>query len=734
MDLDSTASLRLDPSAGSGLPDFDTAAHVLLRDLRNRVGLDSWLVARRTGSLNVLLSTVDDVLGLEPGDTMPWSRTFCARMVEGGPMVVPDVDAEPAYRLTRDLAGLPTRAVISVPIPAPDGQLLGTLCAHGMQSAGEALHEHLPTVRVAADVLGLLLHHELALGDQVRRAERAESVATTDPLTGCGNRRAWDAALASEEARAARYASTVSLVVLDLDGLKRTNDTAGHAAGDELLRRTSRQLRLRLREGDLLARLGGDEFGLLLPDTDAAGATVLARQLGVQLGTAGVSVSIGTAERQPVSGGLPLAWQEADAAMYADKQVRRSSSAPALAPQVVGPVSPARPDPPPTTIGSTGVDALLRIARDQLGMEVAFISEQLGAEQRRFRNVQALPLADAPLSGQVTPTGGTYCQALLSGQLDEVVPDAGADGTARSLDPGVRVGSYVGVAMHRRDGRLYGSLCAYASRPQTALRPRDAEILRTLAPVLMELVESEDAVAVSHHEILQQLTDLEKTGGLQVVYQPIRALDSMEQVGVEALARFPAGTPGPAHWFSAAKAAGVGEELELAAVRAALTAQPDVEGLLAVNVSPEFAQSPTFARELTAALPDDDRSRRLVLELTEHDEIEDYRALAAALAPLRERGVRVAVDDTGAGFASMRHVLALMPDLIKLDISLVRGIDTDVSRQALAAALTAFADSTGAEVVAEGIERQAELDVVRSLNVTYGQGYLLGVPAARPTD
>ncbi len=123
-----------------------------------------------------------------------------------------------------------------------------------------------------------------------------------------------------------------------------------------------------------------------------------------------------------------------------------------------------------------------------------------------------------------------------------------------------------------------------------------------------------------------------------------------------------------------------------------------------------------------------------MLELTEHDEIEDYRALAAALAPLRERGVRVAVDDTGAGFASMRHVLALMPDLIKLDISLVRGIDTDVSRQALAAALTAFADSTGAEVVAEGIERQAELDVVRSLNVTYGQGYLLGVPAARPTD
>jgi len=727
MDLDSTAV----PSAGRGLPDFDTAARVLLQDLHSRVGLDSWLVARRTGSQYVLLSAVDDVLGLEPGDTMPWSGTFCARMVEGGPMVVPNVDAEPAYRLTRDRAGLPTRAVISVPIPAPDGQLLGTLCAHGMQSAGAALHEHLPTVRVAADVLGLLLHHELVLGEQVRRAERAESVATTDPLTGCGNRRAWDAALASEEARAARYASPVSLVVLDLDGLKRTNDTAGHEAGDELLRRTSGQLRQRLRAGDLLARLGGDEFGLLLPDTDAAGATVLARRLGVQLGASGVSVSIGTAERQPVPGGLPLAWQEADAAMYADKQVRRSSPAPA--PQVVRPVSPARRDPPPTTTSSTGVDALLRIARDQLGMEVAFISEQLGAEQRRFRNVQALPLADAPLSGQVTPTGGTYCRALLSGQLDEVVPDAGADDTARSLDPGFRVGAHVGVAMHRRDGRLYGSLCAYANHPQAALRPRDAEILRILAPVLMELVESEDAVAVSHHEILQRLTDLDKAGGLQVVYQPIRALDSMEQVGVEALARFPAGTPGPAHWFSAAKAAGVGEELELAAVRAALTALPDVKGLLAVNVSPEFAQSPTFARELAAALPDDDRALRLVLELTEHDEIEDYRALASALAPLRERGVRIAVDDTGAGFASMRHVLALMPDLIKLDISLVRGIDTDVSRQALAAALTAFADRTGAQMVAEGIERQAELDVVRSLNVTYGQGYLLGAPAALPT-
>jgi len=149
------------------------------------------------------------------------------------------------------------------------------------------------------------------------------------------------------------------------------------------------------------------------------------------------------------------------------------------------------------------------------------------------------------------------------------------------------------------------------------------------------------------------------------------------------------------------------------------------EAFLAVNASPELLGETSLA-EMIAAAP----NRRMVLEVTEHVEVADYDTLVDGLDILRTSGCRIAVDDAGAGYSSLRHILRLRPDYIKLDMTLTRGIDTDGDRRALASSLLTFAREVSATVIAEGIETPAELDTLRGLGATLGQGYLLARPCA----
>lgn len=218
--------------------------------------------------------------------------------------------------------------------------------------------------------------------------------------------------------------------------------------------------------------------------------------------------------------------------------------------------------------------------------------------------------------------------------------------------------------------------------------------------------------------------------GPAMVFQPIVDLRDGRVVGLEALARFAIAPERPPDaWFAEAEAVGLGHELEAAALRAALVHLHRIPGdvFLSVNVSPRMAASRLL---YSLATP----RERIVIEITEHAPVDDYEGLGAALDRLREKGVRVAIDDAGAGFASLRHILRLAPDLIKLDITLTRDIDRDETRRALASALISFASAIGAAIVAEGIETQAELDALRDLGVPYGQGFYLARPAPLPED
>ncbi len=214
---------------------------------------------------------------------------------------------------------------------------------------------------------------------------------------------------------------------------------------------------------------------------------------------------------------------------------------------------------------------------------------------------------------------------------------------------------------------------------------------------------------------------------LQVLFQPILNLQSGGVVGVEALARFerPPVRP-PDEWFLEAASVGLGIDLEITALTLALEHlhRLPVGLYMALNVSAEALMSARL-REILADVP----AERVVLELTEHNPIDDYPEIVASIQDLRSSGVRLAVDDAGAGIASLRHVLDLQPEIIKLDIGLIRGIDTDPARQALAAALLMFARETyQSSIVAEGIETLGELEVLRRLGCPLGQGFLLGRP------
>jgi EAL domain-containing protein (putative c-di-GMP-specific phosphodiesterase class I)/DNA-binding NarL/FixJ family response regulator len=214
-------------------------------------------------------------------------------------------------------------------------------------------------------------------------------------------------------------------------------------------------------------------------------------------------------------------------------------------------------------------------------------------------------------------------------------------------------------------------------------------------------------------------------GAFSIVFQPIVRLDSRKPVAVEALTRFADGTS-PELMFESAAALGLGGALQRATVSAAIerSASLDPDVALTVNLSGDAILHEESFRELFRSA-----GRTIVVELTEHERIDDYEAVRAALASLGP-SVRLAIDDAGSGFASLRHIFALKPSYVKLDIEWVRHIDEDPIRRALVSGLVHFAAETGCELIAEGVETEAELEALRDLGVRLGQGYLLGRPAA----
>jgi EAL domain-containing protein (putative c-di-GMP-specific phosphodiesterase class I)/CheY-like chemotaxis protein len=250
-------------------------------------------------------------------------------------------------------------------------------------------------------------------------------------------------------------------------------------------------------------------------------------------------------------------------------------------------------------------------------------------------------------------------------------------------------------------------------------------IVTELSSQLRREESEREELAARRQEIERFITG----SGVTMVFQPIMDLRSREVVGVEALARFLSLPPrSPAAWFAEAVSLQMSRQLEMSTVRQALAHLPEIQNnvYLSLNCSHRTVCTNEFSLLMA------DIGHRVVVEITEHEPVEDYEVLASALSRLRAQNVRIAIDDAGAGFASLRHTLQLGPDIVKVDLSLTRDIDHDRARRALASALISFADELGMTIVAEGIETPAELEALMDLGVRYGQGFFLAEPGPLP--
>jgi EAL domain-containing protein (putative c-di-GMP-specific phosphodiesterase class I) len=379
---------------------------------------------------------------------------------------------------------------------------------------------------------------------------------------------------------------------------------------------------------------------------------------------------------------------------------------------------------------SAAVVDLLGILRRRMGMDAVW----LGRVEADRLTVQVLAGAGASFQlvrGSTVRRQGSLYDRVLSGELPTLIPDTRAD--PRTADSAVvrelGIGCYAAVPVVDDTGGVYGLLGCLAHRPRPDLRERDGRLLRMLAAILRGPLTDLRRTWEVRSRVWSDISRILDRGGPVLAFQPVFDLRRQRIVGVEALSRFPDGMD-PAGWFAAAGAVGLATELELAAVRRALTALPRLPPSISLAVN---ASATTLSAGLVEIVRDCD-AERLVVEITEHERVEDTPEVARDLDRLRGLGVRFAADDVGAGYAGLEQLVRLRPEIIKMDCALTQGIDTDPARRAVAVGLAHVAEEIGGGVVAEGIETAAELRVTRSTGIRYGQGFLLGRPATALHD
>ncbi|MEJ5868385.1 EAL domain-containing protein [Pseudokineococcus sp. 5B2Z-1] len=405
-----------------------------------------------------------------------------------------------------------------------------------------------------------------------------------------------------------------------------------------------------------------------------------------------------------------------------------------------------------------GVQRVLDRVRAHLGTEIAWVSEFTGASADGSTGGQGdgarggpggaaggarqllragsgdLPSMRVAVGGG-TSLEGSFCVRVLSGALPPVVPDARRHPVARDLavTEELGIGSYVGAPVRGADGTPVGMLCCLSRHPDPSLDAAAARVAALAADLVADVLASPEAVARRERARRDaRITGVLERGALRTVFHPVVRVADRSAVGYEALTRVedPA-FPGPAHAFAAATAAGVGVELELLAARRALDHLDRVPpgAWTGVNLSAEALLDP---RALELLLPLG--HRRVAVELTEHTQVPDYDRLTAVTDRLRAARLLLVVDDAGAGYASLRHVLRLRPDVIKLDLEVVRGVDVDPVHRAMTRSMVGFAAEAGAALVAEGVETESEHAALAALGVGHAQGYLYGRPGRLPGD
>ncbi len=371
------------------------------------------------------------------------------------------------------------------------------------------------------------------------------------------------------------------------------------------------------------------------------------------------------------------------------------------------------------------IDRILGAVRNHLGVEIAFVSKYDGGIRELTHVSSDLDLPMGP--GHREPVEDGYCWHVLQGNLPELIQDPADYPMTQNMAVThmLPVGCHLNVPLRLSDGTVYGSFCALSRTPDRSMTERDIGVLRAFATLASEQIEGDIERDMRRSSLQDTIGKLITGNSLTIFHQPIHHLADNRSAGVECLARFPdAALRGPDCWFDEADEVGLGVELEMLAVRSALATLPYVPAghYVSINASP----ATIISGALEQALGNHD-GEQLVIEVTEHQEVTDFTALAKALRRISPKA-RIAIDDVGAGYAGLRHIVDLEPSILKLDMSLTRDIHRDPARRALASALVSFSQQIGCSLVAEGIECVEERDLMADLGITYGQGYFYSRP------
>ena len=379
------------------------------------------------------------------------------------------------------------------------------------------------------------------------------------------------------------------------------------------------------------------------------------------------------------------------------------------------------------------INEILEHARESLSFDVVFLVEY-DKELAEVVAATGSDFSDKFHVGVKYPLGDTYSYHALHGDLPFFIADTHADSKARELPLTRMMGIRSFASSHVRlgDGRVFGALCCLSRSVNTSSAAMDLKLLRVLANLIGSHMDRQFEVTVRKNAVKERIQRVIENQAFQTVFQPIMDLRSNQIVGYEALSRFnenPYRTPDK--WFSEAKTVGMSVDLEIAAFARALSMRGRIcdRCYLSVNLSPETLVSERFLALIGGA---ENCHSNLVVEVTEHMTIDDYLPLTGAVERVKNAGIRVAVDDVGAGYAGLRHIIQINPSIIKLDMSLTRDVHCFRSKQAMISALSAFAARMGIKIVAEGVEVREELDALRILGIDFAQGYLIGRPASVP--
>lgn len=359
-------------------------------------------------------------------------------------------------------------------------------------------------------------------------------------------------------------------------------------------------------------------------------------------------------------------------------------------------------------------------AFDQVMCEVAVVLDEIAGEVLRDADV----IAELMISGNafvivLSPPRVMACMDPdslrdLARRVETVI----AEKIEQRMTPDLfrKFGCYVGCSTACRDENVRVERLVYDAleRALSDSHSREASDGEARIARLRQIIDSEDVRTLVH---------------------PIFELESMEVIGYEALSRGPEGGEfeHPDKLFAAAYDADLVLSLERLCRKRALQAAVGMheDRLLFVNVEPEAIADPQLRDVVTSALLADASlpNRRVVLEITERAAISDFSAFRATLEYVRALGFTVAIDDAGAGYGSLQCLAEVRPEWLKIDLSLVRGVDSDHVRIALVESLVLLAERVGAKLIAEGIETVAELETLRDLGVKHGQGFLLAMPS-----